>query len=401
MRAYDASAEEALRARKLLKDWAGEGYLSDSQHRLLEQEALNELRTTNIFLRLVLFHFTLIIVGAGAGLFFATFLSRPSDETASITLFVFSALCYAAAEVAVARAHLHRYGIEEALLVASAGFLCLAIGVGLSRGLLAERPAEVELVVSLAGAVFSLWVWYRFGLAYAFPAAMIFAVFVPGYWTNSPAAQHGMILVIYAAGLAALLTVRSGHHFDYLDDAYSLAEASLWSGIYLAINLQISSLDLLSGWWTGTGAASAYPRPFYWTTWALTWCLPPVILARGLRRRDRFIVAAGGIAAILTLVTNKPYLGWPRHTWDPMLLGVFLTATAILLRRWLGRGPQGVRNGFTAERLSGREKQWVDAGTTAISLLSPQIVAPTTQGTPPETGFGGGDSGGGGASSDF
>ena len=58
----------------------------------------------------------------------------------------------------------------------------------------------------------------------------------------------------------------------------------------------------------------------------LIWCLPPIILARGVRQKDRFVIAVGAIVAILTLVSNKSYLGWPRHTWDPMLLGTSKSA---------------------------------------------------------------------------
>ena len=137
----------------------------------------------------------------------------------------------------------------------------------------------------------------------------------------------------------AIAPVRSRHRFDYLDEAYSLAEASLWLGIYLAINLQLSSLDLPAPWWRGAPAASEFARPFYWTTWVLIWCLPPIVLARGIRQKDRFVIAVGAIIAILTFVTNKPYLGWQRHTWDPMLLGILLTGVAIFIRRWLARGP--------------------------------------------------------------
>ncbi len=84
MRLYTASSEETLRARKLLKDWAGEGFLTKEQYQRLEQETVSELRTTNIFLRLVLFLFTLISVGAAAALFFVVFLSRPSEQTIGI-----------------------------------------------------------------------------------------------------------------------------------------------------------------------------------------------------------------------------------------------------------------------------------------------------------------------------
>jgi uncharacterized membrane protein YgcG len=130
----------------------------------------------------------------------------------------------------------------------------------------------------------------------------------------------------------------------------------------------------------------------------LIWCLPPIVLARGVRQKDRLIVAVGAIVAILTFVCNKPYLGWQRHTWDPILLGILLTSVAVFIRRWLARGPGGIRHGFTAARLSKREKQLMNVGSAGFSLLSP---TPTPQTSSPDFHFGGGQSGGGGASSDF
>ena len=90
-----------------------------------------------------------------------------------------------------------------------------------------------------------------------------------------------------------------------------------------------------------------------------------------MRRKDRFVIAAGAIAAILTFITNKPYLGWQRHTWDPMLLGTLLTGVALFIRRWLARGPGGIRHGFTAERLSGKDKEWMNAGAAASAWYRP------------------------------
>ena len=375
MRLYSASSEETLRARKLLTDWVGEGFLTKAQYQLLEKETVSELRTTNIFLRLVLFLFTLISVGAAAGLFFVVFLSGPSQQTVGVFLLIFTAVCYVAAEAAASQARLYRYGIEEALAVCSVVFLC----VGLQFALFSNSPySPKEFVVPAAGAVFSLWMWRRFGFSYAFLAAMIFVIFLPGYWTSSREAQRLIIAVFYAIGLAGAATVRSRHRFDYLEEAYSLVEAFLWLGIYLTINLQLSSLNLSARWWDGTRAASEFARPFYWGTWVLIWCLPPIVLARGVRLKDRFVIAVGAIVAGLTLVSNKPYLGWPRHTWDPMLLGILLTGVAIFLRRWIARGPGGIRHGFTAARLTGKDKQWMDVGSTVAGLLSPQTPSPQT-----------------------
>src|ERR1035438_10602695 len=90
---------------------------------------------------------------------------------------------------------------------------------------------------------------------------MIFVLFLPGYWTSSHSAQHLIVAVVYATGLASVAAVRSPHRLDYLDEGYSLVEAMLWLGIYLAINLQLSSLNLLSmnlpvWWWDGIRATS-------------------------------------------------------------------------------------------------------------------------------------------------
>ena len=403
MRLYPASSEETLRARNLLTDWAGEGLLTQAQYQRLEQETVSELRTTNIFLRLTLFLFALIGVGAAAALFFRVFLVGSSDQTIGIFLLIYAAVCYAAAEVAVSQARLYRYGIEEALAVCSVGFLCAGMQAALfSSRPYSPKPTGVEFLVPLAGAVFSLWIWRRFGLWYAFLAAMVFALFMPGYWTSSYSAQHVIVALLYAIGLICVTALRSHHHFDYVENDYSLVEALLWLGIYLAINLQLSSFDLRVLWWGGrTRSASEFARSFYWTTWVLIWCLPPVILARGVRQKDRFVISVGAIVGILTFVSNKPYLGWPRHSWDPMLLGILLTGIALLIRRWLARGSGGIRGGFTAARLSRKDKQWMNAGSAVLGLVTPQPITPSPQTRSAEFRFGGGASGGGGAGSEF
>jgi hypothetical protein len=402
VRLYSASSEETLRARKLLTDWTDDGFLTKAQYQRLEQETLSDLRTTNIFLRLILFLFTLISVGAAAGLFFKVFLSHPSEKTAGIFFLIFTAVCYALAEVAVSKARLYRYGIEEALAVCSVGFLCAGIELAFFSDIRYwPTPDTAQSLVFAASAVFSFWIWRRFGLWYAFLGAMVFAVALPGYWTSSHWLQHVIVAGFYATGLICVVAVRPRHRFDYLDDAYSLAEALLWLGIYLFINLKLSSFNLPGQFWVVGARGVSFARPFYWTTWVLIWCLPPVILARGIRQKDRFVIAVGGIVAILTFVTNKPYLGWQRHSWDPMLLGILLTGVVLFLRRWLADGPGGIRHGFTAERLSSKDKHWMNAGSAVMGLVSPQSITPSPTTNSPDLRLGGGSTGGGGAGSDF
>jgi hypothetical protein len=402
VRIHGANGEEALRSRNFLKDWASDGFLTEAQYQRMEQETVCEFRTTNIFLRLVLFLFTLIIVGAATGLFFVAFPSQPSAQTTGVFLLIFAVISYAGAEFAVSHSRLYRYGIEEALAVCSVGFLCAGMRTAFFSGSsYLSKTDSAEFLVPLAGLIASLWIWHRFGLAYAFPGAMIFALFLPGYWTPSHSAQHLIVAGFYAAGLTGVAALRSRHRFDYLNDGYSFVEALLWLGIYLAINLQLSSPNLLGQWWGEPPSAAEFSRPFYWTTWVSIWCLPPVVLARGVRQKDRLVIAAGGIVAILTLATNKPYLGWQRNTWDPMLLGALLIGVALFLRRWLARGPGEIRHGFTARRLSAKDKHRMNAGAAVFGLMSPHPIAQSTQPVTHDVRFGGGDSAGGGATSDF
>jgi len=399
MRAYSETSEEALRTRDLLKDWAGESLLAQAQYQQMEKETVCDLRRTNIFLRIVLFLFTLIIVGASMVLFFVIF--RPRDKTNGVFLLIFAGIAYAAAELAVSRARLHRFGIEEALSACSVGFLCVGMEFAFFNGY-PSAAKEMEFVVPAAGAIASLWVWRRFGLPYAFLAAMICAIWIPVHWTESHAAQRVIVAAFYAGALLIVAALRPRHRFSYLNGEYSIAEALLWLGIYVAINLQLFSVITvrrLAGepWATTT----EFSKPLYWATFVLIWCLPPVVLLRGLRLKDRFVIAVGAIVAILTLATNKPYLGWQRQTWDPMLLGVLLIALALFLRRWLARGPGGVRRGFTAQRLSGKDKRWMSAAITGFGAAASSAVTSTPQPEAPGFHFGGGDSGGGGASSDF
>ena len=401
MRLYSAASEEAKRARDLLKDWAGEGYLTEAQYQRLESETVCDLRRTNIFLRIVLFLFSLLIVGAGAGLFFGMFVSIPSVaslQTVGVFLLFFAAISYAAAEFAVSQARLYRYGIEEALTVCSVGFLCGGLQFAFVNG---SSDSPSGFLVPAAGAALSLWIWRRFGLSYAFLAAMIFVLFLPGHWTSSRSTQHLIVAMFYATGLAGVVMVRPRHRFDYLNAGYSLVEAFLWLGIYLVINLQLSALNLLRQWLGAPRTGVEFSSPFYWTTWVMIWCLPPAVLARGVRRKDRFVIAAGAIAATLTFVTNKPYLGWQRHTWDPMLLGVLFMGVALFIQRWLASGPAGIRHGFTAQRLSGADKRWMAGGSVLLGQLAPNLIKTAPQTDGPDVHFGGGDSGGGGATSDF
>jgi hypothetical protein len=100
--------------------------------------------------------------------------------------------------------------------------------------------------------------------------------------------------------------------------------------------------------------------------------------------------------ALVTLLTNKMYLGWPRNTWDPILLGVFLMAIAIAIRRWLSQGPGGERGGFTSARLLTKDSAVLTLLSAASGAVQPNAPSSRPDPGPAAPGFDGGRSGGGG-----
>ena len=210
MRVYNGEREETLRARRFLVEWADDNLLTKEQYHRLEHGTPSDLRTTNVFLRLVLFLFAIIGTVAVLGLFFLIFLSRPSEQTAGVFFLIFAAVAYTAAELSVSWARLYRHGIEEAFAVCSAAFLCIGLVLFLFHGVSWSAHAAESTAVA-AGAGASLWVWYRFNLLYAFPAAMIFAAFLPTYLTQSEWSHHVLTAAFYAVGLICSPTFNLSH----------------------------------------------------------------------------------------------------------------------------------------------------------------------------------------------
>ncbi len=238
----------------------------------------------------------------------------------------------------------------------------------------------------LVGAAGGFGIYRRFGFVYAALGSMVCAAAIPFQLDLSGTTKH----VLAAAAVAAMLVVvrakRCTYQDDYPGDEYGQLQAAAWAGLYALLNLQLTFTPWVKDW-------------FYWFTYVTMWVLPIVGLRWAIRERDRALLGVGSVMALVTLLTNKPYLGWPRHTWDPILLGVLLMAVAVVLRRWLSMGPRGERGGFTPARLLSKESDVLSLLSAASGALQPD--APSPRPDPGTPGFEGGRSGGGGAGGTF
>ena len=74
--------------------------------------------------------------------------------------------------------------VTHSLAACSVAFLCVGMQLALFSGRPYSPKPDAAHALVPAGVVLSLWIWRRFGLSYAFPAAMVFALFLSGYWTS-------------------------------------------------------------------------------------------------------------------------------------------------------------------------------------------------------------------------
>lgn len=350
----------------------------------LSAELRVELRRTNGLLRGVFFFFAAVIVTAVVLLLFSGF-GFTDDATAGAAFLICAVVCWAAAEYLAGAYRLYRYGIEEAFAASAAVLLAVSAASFAPRHV---AGGDSPIIAGLAMAAFAGWaVYQRFGYLYAAVASLACAATLPLATDWPTAAQRACSAAVLAIVFVLVRRNRLRWGDRFPGDDYAILQAAAWAGLYLVLNLHL-------------GPGSHAHGPFYWFTYAAIWILPAAGLYLGLKHKERALMTANAALALVTLATNKPYLGLERQAWDPILLGIALIAVAAVLRRWLAAGPGGQRHGFTPLRLLAKEERLFSTVITASAATQPQPHAspPATLSGPT---FGGGSSGGGGATSGF
>ncbi len=342
-------------------------------------------------LRIGLALFTFVVVGASVGLAFLLLDLR--DETpVAIALGTLGVLSLAAADALIARFRLYRHGIEEALSVSGAVLLGVA-AVVLGFGIAGTQNADACIVAGLVvSSLTSLAIYLRYGFQYAGVGAMVLAGVAPlPIGSLSSSWKHLLAASISGMALAVANVMRRRVSEERFKDDAEVFRAAALICVYLSLNAYaIGWLWMLFG--------STLEPWFLRSTYPVTWVLPVLGLQAGVRVRDRRLIDVSLALAIVTLVTNKSYLGLARQPWDAMVLGALLVGAAIGVRRWLTSGLSGTRAGYTAVRLLESEGRAIHVAGMASATMHP---GPIGESSPTHTEFSGGRSGGAGGGGDF
>mgnify|MGYP003575396033 FL=1 len=379
MNIYSRDDERSIRVERLVRDWRKSGLITDEQRDRMLPDLKVDLRRTNLFLRIALFVFGYVIVNAAVGL-----IAINVDTNGAAMKWVTSIAAigsFFAAQWIISQYRLYRFGVEEALAVAAATLFMIAGAMLFFRNF-------STLYAFGAGAIAAFVVFRRFGYVYAGVAAIALATCFIFDLEQSDTFRRLFSAILLLTVFFFSRERRQDHEWDFPADTYAILETVAWGGLYFVTNLKITT------WFSLPDEVPV----FYWSTYALIWVLPIAGLWFAIRDRHRWMLDLNIVTAIVTLSTNKPYLGAAQKPWDPILFGVMLIVVSLGLRRWIASGANGSRRGFVAHRLLESEKAKLSLAGTA-TVLVPSAPAPHPQPSP-EIG-GGGRSGGAGASGKF
>ena len=361
------------------RGWARGGLLTPAQLQAVEAAGAPAPALAGWPVRLLLFGLAAVAVAA------VCYFMTAGGEYWGLPLVLAGAACWFAGERLAAGFALHRFGAEECLMLA--GPLLAGLGVGGALGLAGSRaPSLPEAAAGAAAALGYAALYARerhlgAALGVAVSAAALVHSFAPSH--ARPA------LTLAWAALLAAAAARPAVP-DYEGEGWDAALALLALLVPIACNHKLDSPFSASG--RGAGLE-------YWGSYAFCWLWPAAVLAWGVRRRSRPLLASGALGLLLAVYTNKPYWGLRREDWDPAALGGAFLIFAVALERWLRAGPGGGRAGFIADPLAAPREHGLGGAAALLAAAAPHGGGPAPDAPP--SGLGGGTSGGAGAGDAF
>jgi hypothetical protein len=391
MKKYRHGDEQNVRTERFIHEWLRSGLIDQTQHDRMLPDVQPEFRRTNLFLRLVLFGFGLVIVGASTVLVADTLRLR-SDTAGAALCLVAAVASFALAEYLITHFRLYRFGVEEAAVCSSA--VLLVISAGFVRSIL-HLAIPTEFVIAVVGSAVALAAYLRFGYLYAAFASLLCLAAAP-FQLSGPIVMQRAAAAGIMFGVFVICGRRSVSGKGFPAAEFAMLRAAAFAALYAVLNLHLSTVFYFSGLF-GPPDVSDQPFAFYVLTYLTIWGLPLVGMIAALHAKQRPLLDVSLVLALVTLITNKPYLGAARQTWDPILLGLVLIATAVAVRRWLSQGSGGSRDGITSARLlSSDNRRLAMVGTMSAALQAG--AGPVAPESSPKFEGGGGRSGGAGGS---
>ncbi len=328
MTAYNRSWLDALATRETAGRWFENGLLSGEQWQAIQDRYQAGFYTPNVFVRIGLAVFCMILLVAMMGLTTLMLDVNSEDGFAMFSIF-WGVVWIAILELVFIRANRHYgSGLDDMLLYAGT----IAIISGLYMMLPGDtRPLTYFLLALPFLVAGSIRYIDRLMAAAAFLCALTIL----------------LLIVKDVPGAAVYLLPASGMLFsfvlyDFARKGSRIVSWRYWSGVLTVVEMLSLVLFYASGNYrvvqqAGQDMFSMDKPPLDRLFWAFTFIVPGIYIFQGLRGRDRLLIDIGIGGAVAAVLTFRYYFNVLPFAWAATIGGAVLFAVAYFSIRRLNR----------------------------------------------------------------
>ncbi len=389
MIAYDKKGLDGITFRDAAAGWLKKGFISAETKHAIEN-AYPATFTPNIFVRILLFIFTIIGASMAGGTIGLALTAAVENETgAGFVGFVYGVIVIGSLDFYIREKKAFRSGIDDALL-----YIGLSCFIG--SFCLIFRTDNIDSVALVAFPLL-LIAAIRYTDMLLSLAAYIVAFYLFFAGLSELGTYAKAVIPFCFMGLAALSywlinKYHNNEELRYWKHCFFLLEIAALLIFYLAGNyfvvreLTVAMFDLI--------VEPGSDIPFAFLFYAFTVTIPLFYIYRGLKGHDRTLLITGFIILAFSVFTFKYYYSLGHHEISMTIGGIILIAVAWWSIRYL----HTPKHGITYEEDKDRKKNF---GLDPEALAIAQTFGHTHHHTDKPIEFGGGKSGGGGADADF
>jgi hypothetical protein len=374
--------------------WRKKNLISEEQFGLIQSKYSTDLFSPNIFIKILLFIFSWIGMGAVLALyttFFSTSMMFSGESYWVSTCFVFSVICFATLELMIKQLRLYRAGVDEALLYMGISFLLFSFSAMIDVPADSLNKFLFFLVLSfpfLAAAV----VRYADTLLSIALTLCAYSILFTLILELGDIAKLIMPFVLMLASAPLYFFVKKQKQlekFFYWKHCFIAAEYLALLVFYAACNYYVIRESSIAYFDMQLGEGEDIPLAFLF--YFLTAIVPLLYIFYGLKKKDKIILWVGLLLVVAAALTFKNYfsLGHPE---------ILLTAAGIILVLVAYFGIKYLkvpRHGITFDA---DDESFLNSNAEALIIAQSFSQQPIK---PHDSGFGGGDFGGGGAGEKF
>ena len=384
MIAYNGTWLDALLHRDAAQEWHRKGLLSDEQWKLAQERYQSSFYSPNVFVRIGLAFFSLILLSAAIGLFFL-FTGADSEGGVAALCIFFGLLSFFVLETWTIRSARHfGSGVDDMLL-----YFGISVVLG---GVYSQLPYYTDtLVYYILALPFLVAGSIRYLDRLLAAAAFICALAIV------------LLIVKEIPGLALYLLPFSGMLFSigvhfFAQKGQRRYEWRHWHAQLAVLELLALVAFYVSGnyWVVQQAGADLYQiaqPPLGWFFWTFTFAVPMVYIVEGVRSKQRLLMDIGLACIAAAIFTFRFYFHVLPLEWVAVLGGGALFASAYFFIQYLRKN----EGAYTYE---------ADGDITLLQEIEEQLIEQTIASQNPpapvkKEGFGGGAFGGGGAGGEF